>query len=192
MQKDKPGLLIMHASRLSFSFLCFIASSTLAHGDDKPYYRNPNNVDLTVTLDFAEVVKTAQPAATVVVGNSGLLDVNASNSNMLILTGKATGITNVVLFNQKGDRLREYLVEIRPSRRKLTTVHQGAKIETYQCGKGCVPVLSVGDSPEQFDKTKAQNESRSTFSETNGTNVGSDQQLPGGSHQNGFPSSIPQ
>lgn len=164
----------------------------MAHGDDKPYYRNPNNVDLTVTMDFAEVVKTAQPASIVVVGNSGLLDVNVSNPNMLILTGKATGITNVVLFNQKGDRIREYLVEIMPSRRKLTTVHQGSKIETYQCGNGCIPVLSVGDSSEHFDKTKAQNESLSTFSGTNSTKTEAVPQLPGIPAQLGLPNHIPQ
>lgn len=149
-----------------------LATSTVsfpATAADTPYYRNPNNVDITVTLDFAEVVSVSQPAATVIVGNSGMLDINVSNPNMIVLTGKAPGITNVVLFNQKGERMREYLIEIVPSRRQLTTVHQGDKIETYQCGKNCTPVLSLGDSPEHFGKAKSQVDARSAFSETNGS-----------------------
>lgn len=156
----------MHILKKMTAFMLISVSGSLtSEAADVGYYRNPNNVDVTVTLDFAEVVKIAQPAATVVVGNSGMLDVNVSDPRMLILTGKAPGITNVVLFNQQGERLKEYLVEIQQSRRKMTTVHQGNRIETYQCGKDCTPVLSIGDNPEHFDKTKSQVKSRSTFSE---------------------------
>lgn len=137
-------------------------------GADGARYRNPNAINLTVTVDFAEIVHIDQPAATVIIGNSGVLDANMAIPDMMVLTGKAPGVTNLVVVNQNGDHTIEYLVEVVPSRRKLTTVHQGAKIQTYQCGVDCRPVLSIGDSQEHFDAAKSQIESRSKFSEIDG------------------------
>ncbi len=144
--------------------LAFGASASAAA--DGARYSNPNAIDLTVTVDFAEIVKLDQPVSTVIIGNSGVLDANLANPEMMVLTGKAAGVTNLFLVN--GDHTIEYLVEVVSSRRKLTTVHQGAKIQTYQCGVDCRPVLSIGDSPEHFDAAKSQIDSRSKFSEIEG------------------------
>lgn len=140
-----------------------LSSSFAADGER---YRNPNAIDLTVTVDFAEVVQLDQPATTIIIGNSGILDANIADAGMMVLTGKATGVTNLVLVN--GEHTVEYLVEVVPSRRKLTTVHQGAKIQTYQCGVDCRPVLSIGDSQEHFEAAKSQIDSRNKFSEIEG------------------------
>lgn len=136
------------------------------HAADGLRYKNHNAINLTVTIDFAEIVRLPQSIATVIIGNSGVVDVELPRAGMMVLTGKAPGVTNLVLVNEDGDQTDEYLVEVVPSRRKLTTVHQGSKKETYQCGNGCTPVLSVGDDGDHFDKAGTQTQTRNTFSET--------------------------
>ena len=125
--------------------------------------------NLTVTMDFAAVVQLPQPVSTVIVGNSGILDVALTDTNFMVLTGKATGSTNLILLDEMGERTTEYLVEVSPSRRKLTTVHQGSAKETYHCGNGCTPVLSVGNAPDFFDITRSQVQTRGAFSGTEGS-----------------------
>lgn len=158
----------MNAKTASIWIALAMAGGTIpAQASDVLPYRNPSSVDMTVTLDFAEVMKIDRAASTVVIGNSGMIDANLSGPGLVVLTGKASGVTNMILVNENGERIKEYLIEVVPSRRKLTTVHQGDKLQTYQCGKSCVPVLAVGDSQEHFSTTKGQMDNHSSFSENN-------------------------
>src|SRR6476619_4030808 len=55
--------------------------------------------DLIVNYDQSQLVKLPRPAAEIIIGNPAIADVNVQNSNLLVVTGKTCGITNLIVLD---------------------------------------------------------------------------------------------
>jgi hypothetical protein len=118
---------------------------------------------VTVTLNFAKILKFDQPARTIVIGNAGILDGTLSDEHTIVLTGKSAGTTNLIVLGEAGSEITHLTVHVAPPARGLTAVFSGTVRQTYSCVGGCWPVLSVGDDPQHFGATQGQIQSRQTF-----------------------------
>jgi Flp pilus assembly secretin CpaC len=63
-------------------------------------------VPVKVEPDFITVLKLDQAPTTVTLGSPSVADVQVAPGNVLIVTGKGTGSTNLILLDDKG---REFL-----------------------------------------------------------------------------------
>ena len=70
---------------------------------------------IAVEMDQAKVIELDKAAATVIVGNPAIVDVQVLSSNRLVLTGKSNGITNMVILDQDGQAFVDEQVSVHPS-----------------------------------------------------------------------------
>ena len=122
-------------------------------------------VDLVI--DFAKILKLNEPISTLIIGNPGIADATIQDDQTIILTGKAAGMTNLIIINEDGEELSNMLVRVASNVRRLTTVFYGSKRQTFSCAPTCEQVISVGDDDEKFTTAKSQIESRQEFSGSN-------------------------
>ena len=55
--------------------------------------------DLIVNYDQSQLVRLPRPAAEIIIGNPAIADVNVQNGNLLVVTGKTFGITNLIVLD---------------------------------------------------------------------------------------------
>ena len=120
-----------------------------------------NIIDLTI--DFAKVIRLDKPAATIVVGNPGIADAAVEDETTLVLTGKAAGVTNLIMLDEKGDEVAHSLVRVSSDVRQLTTVFYGKERQTFSCSPVCEQVISVGDAQTAFEQATTQIQTRTQF-----------------------------
>ena len=109
-----------------------------------------------VNIDFARVLAFAEPARTIIIGNPGIVDGTLSDDHTIVLTGKAVGVTNLIVLGEGGREVLSTIVSVTPSSYQTTTVYSGAAIKTFSCAGSCKPVLSVGDEGPHFNSAREQ------------------------------------
>lgn len=122
-----------------------------------------NGVVRLVT-DFARPITLMRPANTVIIGNSGIVQVSLSDDRTLVITGKMPGTTNLIVLDNEGEEVTNLVVDVSVSDDRLVIVHQGMGRATFKCDGSCNPILAVGDDAEHFDRAAVQLEGRSRLS----------------------------
>ncbi|MFC4172913.1 pilus assembly protein N-terminal domain-containing protein [Microvirga sp. GCM10011540] len=103
-----------------------------------------NGASVVVRLDFAKVLMLSAPARTIIIGNPDIVDGTLSDERSIVLTGKATGATNLIVLGEGGREIANLLVRVSSGGRQLTTVYHGAEPKTFSCIGSCAPVRAVG------------------------------------------------
>ena len=62
---------------------------------------------VTVTVDHAKIVRLPERTQTVVVGNPMIADITVQKHGILVVTGKAYGVTNLIALDGAGAMLAE-------------------------------------------------------------------------------------
>lgn len=109
-----------------------------------------------VTIDFAKIVKLDEPASTVIVGNSGIVEAAIEDDKTMILTGQAPGTTNIIVIDIDGKEIANVRVVVATDTRELTTVYQGTERRSYSCQPRCEQVAVIGDEQDAFASALAQ------------------------------------
>ena len=117
---------------------------------------------VSVQLDQAKLVKMPEGVATIVVGNPLIADVTLQPGNLVVVTGKGFGTTNVVALDRTGEVIVDQQIEVQGASDKIVTVYRGSERETYSCTPVCQRRATLGDSPGYFDATLKQIDSRNT------------------------------
>jgi hypothetical protein len=113
-----------------------------------------------VKIDFAKVLAFAEPARTIIIGNPAIVDGILSDDHTIVLTGRAVGVTNLIVLGEGGREVLNTIVNVTPSRYRMTTVYSGTTLNTFSCTGSCKPTLSVGDEGSYFARTRDQTKER--------------------------------
>jgi Flp pilus assembly secretin CpaC len=89
-------------------------------------------------------------AASIVIGNKNIADVSVHNEQLLFLTGKSYGTTNLLVFDKSGREILNTDVMVTAGTTSLVTVNRAGQNFTYDCSPTCKAVLSTGDDPTFF------------------------------------------
>lgn len=116
-----------------------------------------------VTIDFAKVMKLSRPAETIVIGNPGIADASVEDEATIVLTGKAAGVTNMIVLDKAGDEVLNTTVRVSSDVRQLTTVFKAGQRQTFSCSPVCEQVISVGDAQPAFEQATTQILGRTQF-----------------------------
>jgi hypothetical protein len=111
---------------------------------------------IVVMLDQAKMLQLPERATTVVVGNPLVADLSVQPGGLAVITGKGYGATNFIVMDKTGTVLLEKTVEVTGSIDPTVVVYRGADRETYSCTPDCSRRLTLGDTPDFFDKTMTQ------------------------------------
>lgn len=94
--------------------------------------------DVHVVLDVAMLMKLPERTATVVIGNPLIADLSLVQGNLMVLTGKGNGETNVVVMDRSGATLMERSVEVGEPY-DMTVVCRAQSRQSYSCSPDCNP-----------------------------------------------------
>ncbi|HVV94766.1 MAG TPA: pilus assembly protein N-terminal domain-containing protein [Hyphomicrobiales bacterium] len=116
----------------------------------------PATSSLRVMLDFATLAKVPDGTQTLIIGNPMVADASVQRNNVMVITGKSYGTTNILALDRNGKALEQITVEVARSHSRLVTVQRGFERESYSCTPRCEPVMVLGDSPGAFNGLNAE------------------------------------
>lgn len=121
---------------------------------------------LAVEANKTVPVRLKGAAASVVLGNRNIADVAVHDDQLIFVTGKTFGTTNLMVFDRNGKQIYSNDVVVTVNSANLVTVNRSGSNFTYDCAPTCRSVLSTGDDSEYFDALMKQQ--RDTQSLTDG------------------------
>ncbi len=122
--------------------------------------------DLIVRYDQSQLLRLPRPASEVIIGNPSIADVALQGGNLLVVTGKTFGITNVIALDSDRNVIQDQRVVVERDARTLVTVHKGAERYTYSCSPTCETNLMIGDHKDYFELVKTHNTDKTKFSDS--------------------------
>lgn len=96
-------------------------------------------------------------ASSVVIGNPTVADVAVHSDNLLFITGRTSGTTNLLIFNEAGQQLYSGDVVVSSDTKTFLSVNRAGQNNTYDCAPRCNSVIAVGDDTAYFERVLEQN-----------------------------------
>ena len=118
-----------------------------------------NAADLVVKYDQSTLMRMPRAVSEVIIGNPLIADVTIQSTDLLIVTGKTFGITNVIALDANRNIIQDQRVMVQRDDSKIVYLQKGLKRESYNCTPNCNPTITVGDDTLYFD-TVAKNSER--------------------------------
>jgi hypothetical protein len=165
-----------HARGISGLGLTFLAAAaTLAAMTTFPGRSNAN--ELIVKFDQSQIIKLPRPVTEIIIGNPMIADVAIQASNLLVVTGKSFGLTNLIALDADRNVIIDQRVMVQRDNNRLLFLSKGGKRETYNCTPQCNPTITVGDDTAFFNQTAATSERKIRLIEgqTEGGSISSSQ-----------------
>jgi hypothetical protein len=120
--------------------------------------------DLIVRYDQSQLIRLPRPATEVIVGNPSIADVNIQGGNLLVVTGKAFGITNIIALDAQRNVIQDQRILVESDDQRSLVLYRGASRESYACTPTCSPTIMIGDDQKYFDKITGHVRSKSAIS----------------------------
>jgi hypothetical protein len=113
---------------------------------------------IDIVLDRAQVFSIPVESKTLIIGNPGIADVSIIKPGLMVVTGKAFGLTNLVTLDTDGKQIANTMLRVTASTEQMVTVMRGANNETLHCPEGgaCTNTITLGDGSESFGKLISQ------------------------------------
>lgn len=112
--------------------------------------------DMVVKYDQSHIVELSRPASEVIIGNPIIADVQVQSGNILIVTGKSFGITNIIILDVERKKIAEHRIIVARDDVRALNLWRSTKRQSYNCvnGQACNPSLVIGDDPEYFKRVQ--------------------------------------
>ena len=124
--------------------------------------------DLIVKYDQSQLLRLPRPVAEIIIGNPTIAEVTVQAANLLVVTGKTFGITNVIALDAERNIIQDQRVMVVRDEVKVINVQKGGKRESYNCTPQCNPSLVVGDDTTYFESVARTSERKIKFTESSG------------------------
>lgn len=123
-----------------------------------------------VEANKSTALKINGDAASVVIGDPRVADVAVHDANLIFITGRTFGTTNLLIFNQAGKQLYSGDVVVTSNTSNLLSVNRAGLTNTYDCAPRCRSALAVGDEAAYFERIVTQNEDLQALAIADGGN----------------------
>ena len=120
--------------------------------------------DLIVQFDQSQLLRLPRPAAEIIIGNPSIADVTLQGGNLLVVTGKTFGITNVIALDADRNVIQDQRVLVERDERRMVNLIKGSTRFTFSCTPNCQPNLTPGDDIEFFGQISKHNADKTKFS----------------------------
>ncbi len=128
--------------------------------------------DLIVRYDQSQLLRLPRPVADIIVGNPSIADVSVQGGNLLVVTGKTFGVTNVIALDAERNVIQDQRVIVQQDDRRIVNLTKGVGRQSYSCTPNCSSTLTIGDNPEYFDLINKHSASKTGFSDKAGDQSG--------------------
>jgi hypothetical protein len=120
--------------------------------------------DLVVRYDQSQLLRLPRPASEIIVGNASIADVALQDGNLLVVTGKTFGITNIIALDADHNVIQDQRVMVERDESRVVNLHKGSQRFTFACTPNCEPTLTIGDDSDFFGNVQSANSSKTKFS----------------------------
>jgi Flp pilus assembly secretin CpaC len=124
--------------------------------------------DLIVKYDQSKLVRLQKPAAEIIVGNPSIADVSVQSGNLLVVTGKTFGITNIIILDAERNVIQDQRVLVQRDEGKVVNLMRGVDRQSYNCTPQCNPSITIGDEQKYFEAIRNASQNKIGFSEGSG------------------------
>ena len=107
--------------------------------------------DLVVRYDQSQLLRLPRPVSEVIIGNPSIADVTVQGGNLLVVTGKAFGITNIIALDDQHNVIQDQRVVVERDDQRMVVLYKGAERQSYSCTPSCSPTITIGDENVFFD-----------------------------------------
>jgi Flp pilus assembly secretin CpaC len=122
--------------------------------------------DLVVAYD--QLLRLPRPVASVIIGNPSIADVTVQGGNLLVVTGKTFGVTNIIALDGERNIIQDQRVVVQRDDVRTVNLTKGGQRQSYSCTPNCSPTLTIGDETTYFDTIQKHAAAKTRFSETGG------------------------
>jgi Flp pilus assembly secretin CpaC len=121
--------------------------------------------DLIVKYDQSQLLRLPRPAAEIIIGNPAIADVAIQSGNLLVVTGKSFGITNIIALDAERNVIQDQRVLVRRDDAKVVNLQRGTERQSFNCTPQCNPSIVIGDDQKYFDMISKAAQAKIGFSE---------------------------
>lgn len=129
--------------------------------------------DLIVRYDQSQLLRLPRPVSHVIIGNPSIADVTVQSGNLLVVTGKTFGVTNIIAIDAQQNIIQDQRVVVQRDDERTVNLTKGAARQSWSCTPNCSQTLTVGDDPAYFEAVTKQASAKTQISEQNADQVGS-------------------
>lgn len=128
--------------------------------------------DLVVRYDQSQLLRLPRPVAEVIIGNPSIADVAVQGGNLLVVTGKTFGVTNIIALDSERNVIQDQRVVVQRDEQRTVNLHRGNTRLSYSCTPNCSPTLTIGDDKDYFETISKHAEKKTKFSDQSSENGG--------------------
>lgn len=132
--------------------------------------------DLIVRYDQSQLIRLPRPAAEVIIGNPSVADVNIQGGNLLVVTGKTFGVTNIIALDAQRNVIQDQRVLVQRDDARTVSLYKGTMRESYTCTPSCSPTIMIGDETKFFDTISKHAAQKAGIATGNASAMGADKQ----------------
>lgn len=121
--------------------------------------------DLIVRYDQSQILRLPRPVSELIIGNPSIADVAIQGNDILVITGKTFGVTNVIALDADRNVIEDQRVIVQRDEQRLVNLHKGAQRQSYTCSPTCQPTITIGDDPTFFDQIAKHATAKTKFSD---------------------------
>lgn len=92
---------------------------------------------LRVYMDHARILKLDRPVSKVIVGNSEVADATVADSRTIVLTGRSSGTTNLVLLDADGNAIVDERIIVSIDEGNTVRVFKSTQRTVLSCTPNC-------------------------------------------------------
>lgn len=122
--------------------------------------------DLIVRYDQSQILRLPRPVSELIIGNPSIADVAIQGPDLLVITGKTFGVTNVIALDPERNVIQDQRVVVQRDEQRLVNLHKGAVRQSYTCSPNCQPTLTIGDDPAYFEQITKHATAKTKFSDS--------------------------
>jgi Flp pilus assembly secretin CpaC len=122
--------------------------------------------DLIVRYDQSQILRLPRPVSELIIGNPSIADVAIQGPDLLVITGKTFGITNVIALDAERNVIQDQRVIVQRDEQRLVNLHKGAMRQSYTCSPNCQPTITIGDDPTYFEQIAKHSSTKTRFSDS--------------------------
>lgn len=120
----------------------------------------------TVESGTTKPLRLTKPAASVVIGNQNVADVAVADPQLIFLTGKSFGTTNLLVMDDANNIIFSADVVVTTNSANLVTINRAGQAFTYDCAGECRDAPMIGDNEEHFARALSQAQQTKSLTES--------------------------
>jgi hypothetical protein len=126
--------------------------------------------DLVVAYDQSQLLRLPRAVSSVIIGNPSIADVAIQGGNLLVVTGKTFGVTNIIALDEERNIIQDQRIVVTRDEVRIVNLTKGGLRQSYSCTPNCSPTLTIGDDKDYFETVAKHANTKTKFS--NGTENG--------------------